>query len=166
MHPLRKLANCSKMRMAIVIWAEFKPRLRGSSEPSPNQRRTASCCPSAGSLDSVPSPAPACWPLRVGECRHGAWTQGHYTPEPELMRQPSGCLERSGPRMWPPRLAMKTCKKFFAKRFSLVLVLFCFQMTLKPPGLMTLKNARLEADIWGWKTGLALEWGSEGWGCI
>ena len=41
-HPLRNLANCSKLRMANVRWAEFKPRLRGSLEPSPNQQRTKS----------------------------------------------------------------------------------------------------------------------------
>ena len=45
-----------------VGWAEFKPHLRGSLEASPNQQRTASCCPPEGSWGPIPNPAPACWP--------------------------------------------------------------------------------------------------------
>ena len=46
-HSLRELANCSKLRKASVGWAEFKPHLRGSLEPSPKQR-TASRCTTEG----------------------------------------------------------------------------------------------------------------------
>ena len=40
-HPLRDLANCSKLRMANVGWAEFKPHLRGSLGHGPNQHKRA-----------------------------------------------------------------------------------------------------------------------------
>ena len=80
-HPLRDLANCSKLRMANVGWAEFKPHLRGSLEPSPSQQRTASCCPPEGSWGPVPNPAAACWPL----CK----VSGSVDTVPE----PSGCTQ-------------------------------------------------------------------------
>ena len=85
-HSLRELANCSKLRKASVGWAEFKPHLRGSLEPSPNQQRTASCCPRRGhgaqfltqhrhagpsanpwSVDTVPEPS-GCTPLSLSTC--------------------------------------------------------------------------------------------------
>ena len=62
-------------------WAEFKPHLRGSLEPSPNQQRTASCCPPEGSWGPVPNPAAACWPL----CK----VSGSVDTVPE----PSGCTQ-------------------------------------------------------------------------
>jgi len=80
-HSLRELANCSKLRKASVGWAEFKPHLRGSLEPSPSQQRTASCCPPEGSWGPVPNPAAACWPL----CK----VSGSVDTVPE----PSGCTQ-------------------------------------------------------------------------
>ena len=77
------MANCSKLRRAKVGWAEFKPHLRGALEPSPNQQRTASCCPPEGSRGPIPNPATACWP----RCNNS----GSVDTVPE----PSGCAPLS-----------------------------------------------------------------------
>ena len=85
-HPLRDLANCSKLRMANVGWAEFKPHLRGSLGHGPNQHKRAvprrghgaksltqhrHAGPSAnsGSVDTVPEPS-GCTPLSLSSCDH------------------------------------------------------------------------------------------------
>ena len=81
-HSLRELANCSKLHKASVGWAEFKPHLRGSLEPSPSQQRTASCCPPEGSWGPIPNPATACWPL----CNSGSV---------DTVPEPSGCMPLS-----------------------------------------------------------------------
>ena len=113
-HPLRDLANCSKLRMANVGWAEFKPHLRGSSELSPSQQRTASCCPPEGSWGPAPNPAAACWPL----CKVSGSVD--TVPEPSGCTQPpslSSCdrrqaaLSAAGCECSLPE--MKTCKKFW-----------------------------------------------------
>ena len=85
-HPLRDLANCSKLRMANLGWAEFKPHLRGSLGHGPNQHKRAvprrghgaksltqhrHAGPSAnsGSVDTVPEPS-GCTPLSLSSCDH------------------------------------------------------------------------------------------------
>ena len=116
-HSLRELANCSKLRKASVGWAEFKPQLRGSLEPSPSQQRTAPCWPPEGSWGPVPNPAAACWPL----CKVSGSVD--TVPEPSGCTQPpslSSCdrrqaaLSASGCECSLPEMAMKTCKKFGA----------------------------------------------------
>ena len=108
-HPLRDLANCSKLRMANVGWAEFKPHLRGSLGHGPNQHKRAvprrghgaksltqhrHAGPSAnsGSVDTVPEPS-GCTPLSLSSCDH---------------RQ--AALSASGCECSLPEMAMKTCK--------------------------------------------------------
>ena len=44
---------------------------------------------------------------------HGVSRLSRYATGPELMRPPSGSLERSWLRMQPPRQAKKACKKFW-----------------------------------------------------
>ena len=102
--PLRNLANCSKLRMANVGWAEFKPHLRGhwNQALTSNERhravprrghgaqfltqhRHAGPSASSGSVDTVPEPS-GCTPPSLSSC----------------MRPPSGSLERSWLRMQPP----------------------------------------------------------------
>ena len=107
-HPLRDLANCSKLRMANVGWAEFKPHLRGSLGHGPNQHKRAvprrghgaksltqhrHAGPSAnsGSVDTVPEPS-GCTPLSLSSCDH---------------RQ--AALSASGCECSLPEMAMKTC---------------------------------------------------------
>ena len=109
-HPLRDLANCSKLRMANVGWAEFKPHLRGSLGHGPNQHKRAvprrghgaksltqhrHAGPSAnsGSVDTVPEPS-GCTPLSLSSCDH---------------RQ--AALSASGCECSLPEMAMKTCKQ-------------------------------------------------------
>ena len=78
--------------MPTVGWAEFKPHLRGSLEPGPNQKRTASHCPSEGSWGPVPNPAAACWPL----CK--------VSGSVDMVPEPSGCTQ-------PPSLSSCDCRQ-------------------------------------------------------